>query len=278
MILLLSHLAAAACPATAADIDRAVGDAEAAYAGMDLDGFRAAVSTATADAGCLAERPPRATVASLHRAVGLAEFFVAKDAARAAGAFASARALEPAYTFPDRLVPKGHPLLKAYASQDPAASELEILPPSATGHIEVDTQPSATRPMDRPVLIQVVAEDGSVAAGVYAWPGDPLPGYASRQAPIAAKETRPARPGTLPARARKGPNLPLAGGAVAALALAGASYGVAYSTHEQYYDPSTDASDRPGLRDATNALFVTSVGVGVVAVGLGVGAVVAGSW
>lgn len=67
LLALATSAAYAACPSTGTDVDRALGDAEATYTGMDMEGFRAAVDVALADADCLHERPARATIANLHR-------------------------------------------------------------------------------------------------------------------------------------------------------------------------------------------------------------------
>jgi len=263
LLALVTGAAYAACPSTGADIDRALGDAEAAYTGMDMEGFRAAVDLAVAGADCLLERPARATIASLHRFVGLRAFFVDDDPARAAEAFASARAIEPAYSFPESLVPAGHPVLGAYRDQDPVAGPRAPLTTPAMGHFEVEGRVATQRPSDRPVLIQVVLDDGSVQGSSYSWRTEPAP----QPAMVAAASP-----------VKKGPNLPLAITAGASLAVAGLSYGLAYGAHADYFDPSTPRSDLDGLRDKNNALFATSVGVGVLALGAGVGAVVAGRW
>lgn len=191
LILALSHLATAACPAKSADIDAALDDAEASYTAMDLDRFGAAVTTATADAACLAERPPRATIAHLHRVEGLHAYFAGKDPDRAAKAFAAARSIEPAYAFPETLVPAGHPVAQTYGSLDPAGVKSEAIAAPAHGRVEVDGRASATRPSDRPALVQVIGEEGAVSGSAYVWPGDALPDYAVAVARVKAASAKP---------------------------------------------------------------------------------------
>lgn len=196
LMLALVDNAAAACPAHSADIDAALDDAEASYTAMDLDGFGAAVTTATAEAACLSDRPPRSTIAHLHRVEGLHAYFAEKDPDSAAQAFAAARAIEPAYVFPESLVPHGHPVAETYGLLDSKAVKSEPIAEPAHGRLEVDGRASATRPSNRPALVQVVDEDGSVAASAYVWPGDALPRYTKMAASthVAAPHSAAPRP------------------------------------------------------------------------------------
>ncbi|MFZ5478990.1 MAG: hypothetical protein ACOZNI_19625 [Myxococcota bacterium] len=273
MLLLLAHLALAACPSKSVDVDTALDDAEAAFTAMETDRFRASVDLATEEVACLTDRPQRATVARLHRMAGLRAFVVEKDNARATSAFAAARAIESAYAFPVTLIPAKHPVAQLYASAaDPGT--VDSAPTPASGHLEFDGRPGSERPMTRPVLVQVVAEDGSVTSSAYLWPGTPLPYY-----DVARAITKTVAPPTSPVRkARKGPNVPLAIVAGASLVGAGVLYGVNYQVNQSYWDPATPETDLDTLKAKNNALVIADVGVGLLAVGAGIGAVVAGHW
>ena len=233
-ILLLAHLASAACPAHSADIDAALDDAEASYTAMDLDRFAAAVATASADADCLGDRPARSTIAHLHRVEGLHAYFAGQDPDRAAKAFAAARAIEPAYVFPESLVPAGHPVAQTYGSLDPASAKSEAVAAPAQGRVEIDGRKTTTRPVDRPALMQVVTDDGAVAASGYVWPGEALPDYAVTMARSTATT---GKPGPWVHRA------PLLGLAVASLATSAGLLVMAADGRAEFDDSPTLGSD-----------------------------------
>lgn len=278
MWLLFLQAAFAACPATSGDLVASVEAAEAAFAALDVAAFRAATNKVTAEANCLADSASRPVVARLHRIEGL-RAFVDGDTARADQAFAAARAIEPAYTFPEALVPEGHPVRVRYTALSPQPGGSTALPSPTSGYLTLDARSSRDRPADRPALLQVVGDDGGVRASAYLWPGDPPPSYDSAAAvavapppvpPTATKDPTP--------RERKGPNLPLAVAAGASLAVAGGTMGLAAGSHAAYYAEDARPADLDGLRARTNGLYLTSVGTGVLGVGLGVGAVLAGRW
>jgi len=303
MFLLWASLARAACPSTSADLGASLEVAEAAYADMDTAGFLAATNRVTAEANCLAESVPRSTIARLHRVEGL-RAFVDKDAERAAEAFASARAIEPGYTFPEAIVPAGHPVRASYASQDPASGTSSALAAPAVGYLSVDGRNASQRPDGRPVLAQLVGADGGVVQSRYLWPGDPLFAYDAAASTVATSggttpagttsaisstgtvsstgtaASSPSLPlGTEPDPGlKKGPNLPLTVATGAALVLSGVCYGVAKGSYDHYYADDVAPADLEGLRGRTNTMFLVSVGSGVATLGLAVGAVVTGRW
>ncbi|MEQ1569501.1 MAG: hypothetical protein ABMA64_27945, partial [Myxococcota bacterium] len=173
MILLFATAAEGACPATSEDLLLALERAEASFRSLDLDGFRAATDEAAAQIDCVTDVMPRPVIARLHRVEGL-RAFVDGDAVRASAAFASARAIEPAYQFPEALVPADHPVRSRYAQQDPASGGATPLDRPLEGQVEVDGRPNEPLPNTRPSVVQWVLGDGSLGTTQYTWPGDPL--------------------------------------------------------------------------------------------------------
>ena len=254
--LLFASFAAAACPARSADLDATLEKAEAAFAAMTAAGFRSAAEEAVAEAGCLTDRPAAATIARLHRVEGLAAF-VDRDEERSQAAFSAARAIEPDYTFPDALVPEGTPAAQLYAAAVPMQDRGTLILPPHDGRVEFDGQQDSARPWYRPALVQVVRDDGIVIGSAYLWPRDTLPPYEV---------------------ATRGPNRALLGIAGSSLLAVGAVYGANLAVHESYFDAHPDSPERERIRAANNALVVTGAALGVVALGSGVGAVIAGRW
>lgn len=276
--------ALAACPATSADLTSSLEAAEAAFGDMDTAGFLTATNRATAEANCLTESVPRSLIARLHRVEGL-RAFVDKDADRAARAFASARAIEPAYTFPEALVPAEHPVRTQYTAVDPAAGGVTTAATPTSGYLTFDGRNTISRPTERPSLAQLVADDGAVSQSRYLWPEDTLftyPGSASVAASTGGTSGGATSTGSSASTAtkaeRKGPNVPLAIAGGAALLASGATFLVANGAHSAYYADDVAPGDLEGLRSKTNTFVIVSAGTGVAAVGLGIGAVVAGHW
>lgn len=237
--------------------------AETALLELDVEGFRARMAEAEALLPCVRERLEPSVVAELHRLWGLRAFGDRDPLAPAA--FAAARRLEPAYRFPETLIPTGSPVLEAYAALDPSERATTPLPPPARGELLVDGRPELERPADWPVLVQHLDPE---SAGFTAWlmPGSPVPAY-DTAGPLAARD-----PG---ARRR----LRLAAGAGSALVVGGVLYGFALHGHARYLDVDHRpvADDRlPGLRARTNALVVASAVSTLAAAGAGVA--VAMSW
>lgn len=147
--------------------------AEAAYARVDVEAFEAAVVQARAEVSCLQEAVTPAVAAQLHRLEGLSAFVEdARD--RAVTAFAAARSLEPDYSFPSTVVPPGNPVIDQYLAR-PATSATERLPPPADGKLRLDGRPGEDRPLELPVLLQVIDPEGRPGVTAYLWPGDALP-------------------------------------------------------------------------------------------------------
>ncbi len=272
MILLLAALAHAACPVSPGAIEAALDAAQVAFRMMDRAGFQGATDTAREGLDCLAEPVSPAFAARVHRVNGLREFFAGNDAG-ARLAFGAARAIDPAYEFPESIVPAGHPVRTLYAEATSVSSVTVAAPPPAEGQVEFDGAPSPNRPSERPTLALLVRPDRSVAASAYLWPGDPLFPY------TVAPSTTSVATGSS-GGARTGPNWPLAIAAGATGLLAGGALVAANLSDAEFNGMPRGSAleDLEAAQAQTNGLQVAAAGLGVVGLGLGVGAVLAGNW
>jgi hypothetical protein len=268
LLLALAGVAVAACPSTSAVLNATLEHAESAFVELDASRLRSDAGDVTREALCLSDRPGRGTIARLHRVVGLAAF-IDQDDERARSAFAAAKLIEPEYRFPAELVPDGTPAAELYASASATPAATAPIPAPRDGRVEIDGEPASARATDRPALALIVGADGAVVASAYVWPADPLPSYEVAQPQLAQ---RPA-PG-----ARRGPNRPLLAVAGASLLAAGAVYGANLAVHAGYDDLDPYSPEGQRLRTKNNALVITDAALGVVVIGAGVGAVIAGRW
>jgi hypothetical protein len=249
----LAAAGAADCPQTTslAQLRTAISSAETAYAAVDLRAFEAAVESARAALPCIAEVVPPSTAASLHRAEGLSAF-VASDSERARTAFGAARRIEPAFAFPEELVPEDNPVLALYAGFDLSKATALDIPAPPEGSLRVDGRPTRIRVPEVPQVVQWVDPAGAPRLTSYLWPGDPLPRW-----PV---------PGAAPVSHRR---RTFAIGSAIGVGVAGGLYGAAAAVHATWQDPATDVSRVDGLRTATNGLVLGSATALAAALGLG---------
>lgn len=172
MLLSLFPPAWARCASTAADLSASLDSAETAYTAMQLQQFVVAMRTTDTIAACLTERPSRAAIARLHRMHGLDAFARAPERAR--WAFVAARSIEPQYSFPESLVPAGHPVAEAFARATPSGESGSDVSLSTGARLFLDGSEAAERMPDRSALAQIVRDDGVVTASAYLWPDEPL--------------------------------------------------------------------------------------------------------
>jgi hypothetical protein len=273
-VLLLSALTAAwasDCPAPshAAELDAKVSAAERAYADLDVTAFRSSLDEATLIVGCLDDVVPSTTAAHYLRMMGV-RYFVDREEARADQAFAEARRLDPAYTFPDALIPPGHALRTHYTALDAASVASSRIPAPKSGKVLVDGTAAENRP-GLPVIVQVTDAAGVVTQSRYVVPGDPLPPYEAVALPPAPTEItrRPPNPG-----------VPFVIGAGAAAVASGVLYGVALDARHQFEAPVEGRTydDLVGLQSRANGLVYASAGAGALAIAGGVTAVFVGRW
>ncbi len=261
---LLPAVSRAACPtqATTADLAAVIAEAHAAYAEVDAEGFRTAAADVDATVPCVADGIARHLAAELHRHVGMAAF-VAKDRARAASAFSAARGIEATWTFPDVMVPAGHPIARLYEESAPPVERI-AMPAPAEGHVAIDGSEATTRAAGVPSVVQVYDAAGTVTTTAYVWPDDPWPEYAVAGGAEVAGGGEVVAPG----RTKGAPRKWWIGTGIAALTT-GVLYGATVAVHQQYEDADTPPEDLERLRTTNNALVVASgVGLGAT-IGLG---------
>lgn len=167
----------AACTfdAHVADLDRAVGEAEAAYISLDVGEFERASTAVDFVLPCLDERVDAVLAARLHRLRGLGRF-VDGDTDGARAALLGAKALEPAYVFPEDVLPTGYELRTIYETLPPPPDEARRLPRPRGGDLVFDGAPARERPLGRSVVFQRT-EAGAVVDTRYLAPDDETPSY-----------------------------------------------------------------------------------------------------
>ncbi len=281
LLLVLSSLATHAPAALAecghdlstADLVAMLEGAEWAYSQADLPGFSSATERIRAELPCLSEELPRNIAARVHRMVGL-RGFVDRDPDVSTRAFAAARAIEPAYTFPSAMVPAGNPVLLDYNAVPIEAGQHDAVLAPADGYLVFDGRPDLARPRSWPTVVQFVASTGEVTDTLYLWPDQGLPVYEIASAPVDA-DPLPTT-GTEPVdRAVSVPLLAVAGGLAVA---SGALYAVSRAEHARYYDPATPIADLEGLRSQHNGLVWASRGAATGAALVGAGAFLVVRW
>lgn len=249
---LLAPAAWADCAASVPELVAALDEAEAAYTSLDLEHFRIATDRSGALIECLNVPLSPAEAARYHRLQGL-RADLTRDPARAQQAFAASRRLEPDYQLPDTLLPPEHPLRLTYGAMPLDSIVTEPLPPPRRGQLVVDGADNAERPANVPAVIQWEDSDGTVGWSDYVWPEERATGY--------------------PAQTGAARRALLITGAATALA-SGASYLVALQASQRYHDLSTPIADVDRLRATTNTGMWLSIGGGVTATGVLVGALV----
>jgi hypothetical protein len=268
LLLLLSQaLAAPLCPASGAEVDATVAEAEAAFGQLDEGALTRALSDAMVEVACLREPIPPVVAARLHRAQALRAFVLGKDG-EARRALHAATVLDPSGDFPLSLIPADHPIrgLRVAPAGQPAQSSV---PPASDGlTVYFDGSATLSRPADRPTVFQVADAGGSMLQGQYLTADTALPPYARGPKTASATVQRP--------KPRLSVPLAILGGA--AVLAGGAAYAGAGVSHAAFEDPETRVSELEGLRDRTNTLVYASAGLVGVGVASGLGAVVVASW
>ena len=249
----------------AKDLVRIITEGDTAFSALDDETFASARREAVKSVQCLEEPLSPGQAALLHKLQALGAF-VDRDDAAAVASFHSLVLASPGYALPDSLAPEGHPLRTHFAVAEgmvvvPGAP----LPTPKSGRVHVDGRPATAAPQGRPWVFQHIDDSGAVLGSALVASGEGVPEYANKGLPV--------EPG-----ARRGLNRPLAvTSGVAALA-SGALYLSARGTAAQFWEPTTPTGQLDGLRDRTNTLGWLSAGAGVVAVGAGAGAFIAGTF
>jgi hypothetical protein len=274
MVALAPAAAQADCPspATAVDVIESAEGSANAYRNADLLEFVKTTTKLEAQVPCMAEPLPRNVVANVHRMMGL-RAFVDQKREKAEQAFGAARSIEPAYRFPETMVPPGHPIMEAYEALAVDDVTTREIPAASGGYFQFDGRPSQDRPISFPTVAQLFNGDGGVEVSAYLWPADGMFDYVEGDPALPAGMD----PSLIDLRPT-GPNLPLLASAGGAAVLAGVSFGIASASASQFASPETPYADGAKLRSRTNTFTVVSGGAGAAALGLGVGAILAGRW
>lgn len=262
-------VASAACtPTSAVAVSARVDEAMGALEQLDQAAFHSAETAMLTDLGCLTETVPRSLAAGIHRVVGIGHF-LDHETDGAERAFAAARAIEPAWHFPSAIAPAGHPLLTAWEARPVAALASTPLPAPATGDVLLDGRSARSRATELPAIFQRVSEDGSISQSAYLAPADPVPDYPTAP-PVTVGSTTQVK--------EKHTSVPIAAIAAAGAAAAVGTYAVAGVYAGDYRNNDHDDAELTALRSKANSLSLTAAGIGGVALGLGVTAVIVGRW
>lgn len=258
------------------EVEAALQEAESRYSALDLKGFVAATDNAGKMLPCLTEAVPRPLAAAFHRFQGLRSF-VDRQNSKSVQAFAAARSVEAAYTFPASFVPEGNPVLANYTAVDPATGTFDTLGDPKDGYLQFDGKRGSKRSTSFPTIAQLFDGQGAVTQTAYLWPGDPMLAYELAPATVAPVPGPKPDPGGVVKPAKKSPKVGLLVGAGSALVAGGLLYGLAGLSKRGYLQEK-DPDRLDGLRARTNGLVIGAGVAGVGAVGLGVAGAFAARW
>lgn len=250
---------AANCPETYAieQLNAMLDSSESAYRNLD-DNYPAIAQKVVDALPCMADLIPRETAARLHREVGLQQM-MAKQETKAQQAFAAARTIQSYYSFPEDLVPPGHPVRTAYEAISIDAPKSTSIPSPSGASVRLDGDISLSRPTDWPVLFQMIDPTGKVVDTEYLWPETPTPAYqaaSKKQASSGGASASPLAP------------VGVIGGILSA-GMLGAGVAL-WVTGEQDYAGSVCTEGSPGFNgNWCNAAVVPRVGIGRVLTAVG---------
>ncbi|MEZ4322904.1 MAG: hypothetical protein R3F61_35895 [Myxococcota bacterium] len=188
MILLALQAALADCTAVEGTSALALMDSALLhYENIEIDAFLADAALTRTALECHTVPVSRAQAARLHRMFGMVAF-LEHDSEAAQAWFLAARSIEPAYVFPETLVPRGNPLLQDYEARSVAELTPVPLPSIPDGRLQADGSATTWTP-GIPAIVQQFDDSGAVAVTRILGPGDPMPW----QAVTEVRERRPAR-------------------------------------------------------------------------------------
>ena len=243
---------------TAEVVEPLMGAAESVIAEQDARKLKGRMSAVKSEVGCLGEVAPPLLAARYHRlrAVQTDPLGVTDDNPALLGALRTAKALDPEYAFPAELLPADHSVRLAYDTV--AADELvtERVRAPRAGSLAFDGTEGLDRPANGATLFQRLDEEGAVVETAWVSRGEPLPTY----------EVKPVLRNSLLATTV---GLALGAGGL----YAGALIGEKRVLDE---DQSRSLDELESMRRRTNAMFISSIGIALVAGGAGVGAAMVG--
>ena len=229
---------------------------------------------------CTSETLSPQTIGSIHLAAAI-HAVSTNENGQVGPALAGLLAAVPGYQFSDAVFPKGHPIPSSlpYAQNLLMDGEVQTIP-SFKGWLEVDRHVQQEIPVVRNRVIQAYGADGGLAGTIYLrahedlrpWL-DPLVTYDGEKAKRPRVSAGP-RPEPTGGEARS-PRIPLLVGGLTAVAGAGVLTGVSRMGWDDYH-ANTPQDYEVANRQAwttVNAPGFGAIGCGLLAVGLGIGAV-----
>lgn len=264
LALLAATTFAAPCPEALSytSLEARLDEAEHALGDLRSDRFLELTRGLASDVECIDDvlTPPQA--AHLHRVFAL-RAFLGRQEDDTRSAFSASRAADPTYVLPFWLVPEQHTLRGLYAEAVPDPALRPVIP-ARNAEIRMDGAPTTDRPLLRPVFVQIVDDEGSVATSAWLRPSDAMPAYTP---------TRPILPPLIGNARTLRRTLLVVAGATAVGAVA--SYGVA-GIQNARFQKATDRETLLGGRRGANSMVGTSIVCAGVSVGSFTGALLVG--
>lgn len=248
-----------------------LGAAEEAYRAFDAERFDDTLDTAALDLRCLADVVSTGDAARYHVLSGLRQYTRARIG-EAVQEFAAARAADPSFVVDETLVPIGHELRSLIPGE--VTGPTAAVPPPAEGvTLAFDGTPAIERPVDRPVIVQIVSASGAPSETTYLLPGDPMPGYPVlvRAVPLLPDDAVPEGPSVtvpVPVRVTHRPRWAILGASGVAAGASAVLYGLAAGSEAKFnaeLPPEYGKDELVLLRKQTNALVWSSVVAGSLA-------------
>jgi hypothetical protein len=286
--LLLPAPAWAACPASVADLRTATAEALRAWVDLDLEAFPTHYAAVVEAEGCVTAPLSSVEAADLHLVHAL-DAWGRRDEAATRAALVGLHETDRAYPLSEGIAPQGSGLRALWDAVQTATVTTTPLPAHAAGTWRVDGRARSDVAADG-ASTYVQRLDGDALAGSwYLASGAADPRYAELVAAVpksAGTEARATVPRD-PAPERKIPagppperpiSRPLAIGAGAATVGSVALLGVAASARSRFLDEASPTNPMESTYQLNQAAGYGGYALGVAAIGLGAGAVVAGRW
>ena len=260
---------------TSAEVSLSLTQAESAFSQLEEETFEKQMVEASGQLRCVSEPMPVPVVAQYHRLMGI-RAFLARDMEAANAAFASARLLDPAYAFPDGVLPPKHPIRALYTGAQAKATPVDPPAIPEKGQLYFDGSPSTQRPAGRATIFQVVDKQGPTLSA-YLYPTAPLPDYPLQREEVATAphEPRKSAAGSSGRTLRLG----LLGAGGASLLASGAVELMAFRAQATFNAAGTQgAGVLEELQADVNRRTLVASGLGVVGAGLVTTGLIVGSW
>ena len=227
--------------------------AEAAFHGLDAQGFHRQVDEAALELPCIDGRISPSLAARYHAVIGVRQL-ISREREPASLSLAASRSADPEFSFGEAFLPDGHIAFTLY-EEAPAPSDGIGVPEPAVGGLLFDGSARLERPVSFPSILQITDLDGIVVHTGYLRSTDPMPAYTPRAEVEASTGTR----------LRAGWFVASAVSAVTSGVLYGASAASANRFAEP--DPKVPFDQLERQRSVTNGLVIGSGVAGAAAIG-----------